>query len=193
MEQHILVKGMVCDRCVDFIQRGFRELGLPVIDINLGKVSFSDSLSDVQRVRVVNFLINSGFEPMSSRHERLVGQVKHLVEEYLSQAPLRKAHQRFSDFISESLNLNYDSISEIFSNNEGLTLEKYVIDRRLEKVKEFLVYTDKSLTEISHELGYSSINHLSRQFKEIIGFTPSHYRQIKGEKTKVILYNHEIV
>lgn len=186
MEQHIQIKGMVCSRCVDFIQRGFYDLSLPVMAVNLGRVSFSVSLTELQRTQVVDFLIRNGFEPMSNRNERLVMQVKKLVEEYINRSQLRNAHLRFSNLLSESLNLNYDSISKIFSDAEELTLEKYIISRRLEKVKELLVYTDKSLTEISHEFGYSSINHLSRQFKEMVGLTPSHYRQIRGDKRDVI-------
>lgn len=94
---------------------------------------------------------------------------------------------KFSTLLSETLHLNYDSISETFSLLEGITLEKYIITKRIEKVKELLVYSNKSLTEISHMLGYSSINHLSRQFKELTGLPPSYYRQVKREKEKSVI------
>jgi AraC-like DNA-binding protein len=92
---------------------------------------------------------------------------------------------KFSALIAERLSMNYDSVSELFSSGEGITIEKYLIHKRIEKVIEMLVYSEKSLTEISHLLGYSSINHLSKQFKEITGFTPSYYRKLKNHKVVV--------
>jgi AraC family transcriptional regulator len=184
MEQHFLIKGMVCDRCIAFIKRGTHELGLRVNDIRLGKIIFDSSLSAEEQVTLSEFLIRNGFEPMSDRHTRLINKVKQLVQDYLLESPsLRKL--KFSALIAERLNMNYDSVSELFSSGEGITIEKYLIHKRIEKVIEMLVYSDRTLTEISHHLGYSSINHLSKQFKEITGFTPSHYRKLKNHKVVV--------
>jgi len=184
MEQHFLIKGMVCDRCIAFIKQGTLGLGLRVRDIRLGKVTFDASLSAEEQVKLSEFLIRHGFEPMSDRHTRLINKVKQLAEDYLQESSsLRKV--KFSVLISEHLNMNYDSVSELFSSGEGITIEKYLIHKRIEKVIEMLVYSDRKLTEISHQLGYSSINHLSKQFKEITGSTPSRYRKLKNHKVVI--------
>jgi AraC-like DNA-binding protein len=184
MEHHLLIKGMVCDRCIAFIKQGTHDLGLRVNDISLGKIIFDASLSAEEQVKLSEFLIHNGFEPMSDRHTRLINKVKQLAEDYLQESSsLRKV--KFSALIAERLSMNYDSVSELFSSGEGITIEKYLIHKRIEKVIEMLVYSEKSLTEISHLLGYSSINHLSKQFKEITGFTPSYYRKLKNHKVVV--------
>lgn len=184
MEHHLLIKGMVCDRCIAFIKQGTHDLGLRVNDISLGKIIFDASLSAEEQVRLSEFLIHNGFEPMSDRHTRLINKVKQLAEDYLQESSsLRKV--KFSALIAERLTMNYDSVSELFSSGEGITIEKFLIHKRIEKVIEMLVYSEKSLTEISHLLGYSSINHLSKQFKEITGFTPSYYRKLKNHKVVV--------
>lgn len=183
MEQNFLIKGMVCDRCVNFIKQGAESLGLKVNAISLGKVVFRSPLSIDDQVQFVNFLIDHGFEPMSDRHTRLVTKVKQLIDAYvLESSPNSKV--KFSVLLSESLNVNYDSVSEIFSASENITIEKYIINKRIEKVIELLMYTNQTLTEISHAMGYSSINHLSSQFKQVKGFTPSYYRKVKKQRLK---------
>lgn len=184
MEQHFLIKGMVCDRCIAFIKGGAHDLGLRVNDIRLGKIIFDSSLSVEEQVKLSEFLIRNGFEPMSDRYTRLINKVKQLAEDYIQESsPLRR--MKFSVLVSTRLNMNYDSVSELFSSSEGITIEKYLIIKRIEKVMEMLVYSDKTLTEISHHMGYSSINHLSKQFKDITGSTPSHYRKLKMHKVVV--------
>lgn len=181
MEQHFLIKGMVCDRCVNFIKQGTATLGLDISTVSLGKVVFRSPLSADDQVKLVNFLIDHGFEPMSDRHTRLVKKVKQLVEVYvLESSPNSKV--KFSVMLAETLNMNYDSVSEIFSASERITIEKYIINKRIEKVIELLIYTNKTLTEISHAMGYSSINHLSSQFKQMKGFTPSYYRKVNKQR-----------
>jgi AraC family transcriptional regulator len=181
MEQHLLIKGMVCERCVRLIRREVQQMGLCISNISLGRVSFCLELSLDDQTRLAAFLMDHGFETMSDRNTRLVQQIKQLAHQHL----VSDHRIRFSTLLAEELHMNYDSISEIFSASEGITLEKYIIRELLEKVKELLVYSDKSLTEISHLLGYSSINHLSRQFKEMVGVPPSHFRQIQSVKQHI--------
>lgn len=181
MEQHLLIKGMVCERCVNLIRKEVKQMGLCITNISLGRISFCSELSYDDQERLLTFLMDHGFETISDRNTRLVQQIKQLVRQYL----VGDHKIRFSALLAEELHMNYDSVSEIFSAREGITLEKYIIGERLEKVKELLVYSDKTLTEISHLLGYSSINHLSRQFKEMVGVPPSHFRQIRSTKQNV--------
>lgn len=176
---------MVCDRCINFIREGANRLGLHIQSISLGRLVLTDTLSSADQVKLINFLTGNGFEPMSSRHERTIHQIKQLINEFIQESPVTRKKVKLSEKLAETLHLNYDSLSEMFSNSEGITLEKYTITKRIEKVIELLMYSNRSLTEISHQLGFSSINHLSKQFKEIVGLSPSHYRKLKKEKERI--------
>lgn len=184
MEQptELSIKGMVCDRCINFITAGITRLGYPITKTALGKVFFATPLQDRDLLSISKFLTESGFELLSDKKERMIRRVKELIEAKLSENEKYGAKTKFSTVLSEHLNINYDSISETFAKHEGITLEKYIINRRLEKVKELLVYTEFSLTEIAYMTGFNSINHLSRQFKELVGLPPSHFKSLRKEK-----------
>ena len=182
MASEILLKGMVCERCIAVIKKGFTDLGLELAAISLGKLSLRSELHKEDLEKVKAFLTDNGFELISNRQIRIVNRAKELIDEVFKENIKYDPQLRFSSLLSERLNLNYDSISEVFTQIEGTTLEKYIIARRLEKVKELLVYTDFKLTEIAYVTGFSSINHLSSQFKELTGFSPSHFKAIKTNK-----------
>lgn len=186
MEQHmdILVKGMVCDRCKSVIVNGISNLGYRVKNASLGKLSLESPVDNEALTRIEAFLNKQGFEILSDRTSRLVNRVKEIVNETFGENKY-DVKQKFSAVLSERLNMNYDSISEAFAEVEGVTIEKYIITRRLERVKELLVYSDLTLTGIAHATGFSSINHLSRQFKELTGFPPSHFRLLRHKKEKL--------
>ncbi len=181
----ILIKGMVCDRCVSVIRKGIEQMGFSVKNISLGKVSFDKTLAEEDINRIKNFLLNNGFERMENRHQKIIDQVKKMIADVFAQNIKYDVKLKFSSLLAESLHMNYDSISELFSAAEGITLERYIITRRIEKVKELLVYTDFTLTEIAYITGFSSINHLSRQFKEFSGLMPTYFKKIKTEKNKL--------
>lgn len=180
---------MVCERCINLIREQVHQMNLCVRNISLGRITFCHELNRDDQEKLVSFLLDNGFETMSDRYSRLVHKVKEIVSQNLGNSQKTK----FSVVLSEALTMNYDSISEIFSTSEGITLEKYIIRTRLEKVKELLVYTDKSLTEIAYLMAYSSINHLSRQFTEIEGIPPSHFRKVRSNKQKISGWHPEIV
>lgn len=121
---------------------------------------------------------------ISNRQVRIVNQAKEIISEVFGQNVRYDAKLKFSSLLSETLHMNYDSISELFTELE-ITLEKYIITKRLEKVKELLVYTEFTLTEIAYITGFSSINHLSRQFKELTGFSSSHFKEVRSSKQKL--------
>ena len=122
-----------------------------------------------------------GFEVIDDRQSRLVKEVKDIVEEMFSD-DFDLTEVKFSKHISGKLHKDYDLISSIFSSCQGTTLEKYILNRRIEKVKELLVYSDQSINDIAFNLGYSSVAHLSKQFKTMTGLNLSHFREIKKEK-----------
>ncbi len=179
------IKGMVCDRCVSVIKSGIHSMGFGVERISLGKISLASPPDEAGVVAIKEFLADHGFELISDRETRIINRVKSLVTEIFSQHGGLNSKAKFSTMISESLNMNYDTISEVFSSSEGMTLEQYIIHKRLEKVKELMVYTDSSLTEIAHLMGFSSVNHLSRQFKELTGMPPSLFKSLRAEKRKL--------
>lgn len=182
MASEILIKGMVCERCIAVIKEGITKLGHEVSKISLGKLSLNAEISKDELSKIETFLRENGFELISNKQVRIVNQAKSAIDEVFSENIRYDSRLRFSTLLSEKLHLNYDSISELFSELEGITLEKYIITKRLEKVKELLVYTDFSLTEIAYITGFSSINHLSRQFKELIGHSPSHFKAVRNTK-----------
>jgi AraC family transcriptional regulator len=185
MESEIMIKGMVCERCIFVINEGITTLGYVVNSVSLGKISLESEISKDDYDRIEAFLKSYGFELMARRQVRIVRQVKDLINGFFWGSNPDNSKIVFSKLLSASLHMNYDSISELFSRLEGITLEKYIISRRLEKVKELLVYTNLTLTEIAHITGFSSINHLSRQFKELTGLSPSHFKVVQSEKEKL--------
>ena len=182
MASEILIKGMVCERCIAVVKKGITNLGHEISNISLGKISITKELSKDESNGIETFLQDNGFELISKKKVRIVSQAKELINDVFSENIRYNSQLSFSTVLSEKLHLNYDSISEIFSELECITLQKYIISKRLEKVKELLVYTKFSLTEIGYITGFSSINHLSRQFKELTGLTPSHFKAVKKSK-----------
>lgn len=184
MEQpkEFFIRGMVCDRCVSVIKNGITNMGLPVEKISLGKITMTQPQGEAEIIKIRDFLNVHGFELISNRQTKIISQVKVLINEFFSDNGEDVRRVKFSALLAEALNMNYDSISEAFSVSEGITLEHYIINKRIERVKELLVYTDNSLTEIAHQLGFSSVNHLSRQFKELTGLTPSIFKSLRQEK-----------
>ena len=185
MASEILIRGMVCDRCISVIKEGITALGYHVNNISLGKLSLLDDVSKEGFDQIETFLDENGFEMISNRQMRIVNQAKDLINEVFAENVRYDSKLRFSALLSETLHMNYDSISELFTELEGVTLEKYIIAKRLEKVKELLVYTEFTLTEIAYITGFSSINHLSRQFKELTGLSPSHFKDVRASKQKL--------
>jgi AraC family transcriptional regulator len=176
---------MVCDRCISVIKEGITNLGYTITKISLGKVSLKEDLDKNDTDKVSLLLSETGFELVSNRHVRIVTQAKEVINEVFGENVKYDAKLKFSTLLAEKLHMNYDSISELFTEMEGITLEKFIITKRLEKVKELLVYTEFTLTEIAYITGFSSINHLSRQFKELTGFSPSYFKSIRSEKKKL--------
>lgn len=182
MASEISIRGMVCERCIAVIKEGITNLGHEISKISLGKLSLTEELNNEESNKIESFLQSNGFELISKRQARIVNQAKELIDEVFRENVRYDSKLRFSALLSERLHLNYDSISETFSALEGITLEKYIIAKRLEKVKELLVYTEFSLTEIAYITGFSSINHLSRQFKELTGLSPTHFKTVKNTR-----------
>ena len=176
MMEHITeisLKGMVCNRCISALKSALEAKGATVQSISLGKVrllkSSITSMDDIEEaIRCL------GFEILVEKQARVVETVKALVKTIL--ANNRYTRISFSERISEGAKAGYDTVSAIFSATEGITLEHYIINQKIELVKAMLKETDLSLTEISHLANYSSVHYLSKQFKSVAGLNPTEYR-----------------
>ncbi|WP_108212318.1 AraC family transcriptional regulator [Pontibacter mucosus] len=182
----ISIKNMVCDRCKRVVAEELQKLGYTVHQVNLGEaeVSASEGNPDLEQIR--EMLESNGFELLDDRKTQLIEKVKLAVIELVREAGESDLHINTSDYIAEKLDLDYNYVSSLFSASEGITIEKYLILQRIELVKELLVYDELSLKEIAYKLGYSSVAHLSNQFKKVTGLTPSHFKKIKSDKRKTL-------
>lgn len=175
---------MVCDRCKRVVAEELEKLGYEVVEVGLGEAEIASDTPDLPAIRQV--LETNGFELLDDRKTKLIEQVKLAVIALIHERPRMDLHVNTSDYIAEKVGLDYNYLSTLFSSSEGITIEKYVILQRVEKVKELLVYNELNLKEIAFQLGYSSVAHLSSQFKKITGLTPSHFKQVKEQKRKTI-------
>lgn len=181
MKLHI--KNMVCNRCIMVVNDELEKLGLHPASVELGEVVLSEELSDIQKGQVKSALEKVGFELIDNRKSQLIERVKTLLIELVHRQN-NKLNTNLSDYLIQQLGHDYSSISTLFSEVEGTTIEKYYIAQKIERVKELLVYDELSLSEIAHLLNYSSVAHLSKQFKKTTGLTPSHFKQIGALKRK---------
>ncbi|HVI47135.1 MAG TPA: helix-turn-helix domain-containing protein [Chitinophaga sp.] len=186
----IYIRGMVCDRCIQAIRDVFHELEIPVTGITLGEVTTVSALTAPSLDAVKEKLLPLGFTLLEDRRTSLVRELKRMVEEVYSGDYDFPQDFRFSDMVVKKFNRNYNVISNIFSEMEGITLEKYIMAYRMEKTKELLVYTDASLADIAFRLGFSSAAHLSKQFKSNTGLNTSHYKTVRQGKLSVAAKQH---
>lgn len=184
-EQKIYIKGMVCQRCIAMVKSELENIGLHPTNINLGEVTFSASTTIPDTATIEEKLKPLGFSLLEDKRVKLVVQVKALIAEVYGGDFDFPVRFRFSELAAERLHREYDTISSVFSSLENTTIEKYIIDFRIEKIKEYLVYTLQPLADISFRLGFSSVAHLSRQFKMVTGFNPSHLRSIREDKQRI--------
>ena len=172
---------MVCNRCKMVVKAELEKKGYQTSSVELGQVELEDEPTAAQKVELTEMLSQLGFELIDDKKSRLIEQVKNVVISSVHHSEER-LKTNLSDLLAEELKHDYKYISNLFSEVEGVTIEKYYIAQRIEKVKELLVYDEFSLSEIAYRLNYSSVAYLSNQFKKVTGLTPSHFKNIKGNK-----------
>lgn len=182
-EEKVYIKNMVCNRCIMVVRSELEKLGIEPISIELGEVTLSKALDSSQKEELNEVLESLGFALIDDKKARLIEQVKTLIVE-LVHYNNNDLKVNLSDYISEKVHHDYNYVSNLFSEVEGTTIEKYFIAQKVEKVKELLVYDELTLNEIAFKLNYSSVAHLSTQFKKVTGLTPTHFKQIKTNKRK---------
>jgi AraC-like DNA-binding protein len=177
----LFIKYMVSIRCKMVVKSELDKLGLHYLKVELGEVNVKENLTDEQRNLLKAGLLKSGLELMDDKKAVLIEKIKNLIVEmvhYSEEVP----KINFSDFLSEKLNYDYTYLANLFSEVTGLTIAQYMIAHKIERVKELLLYDELTLTEISYRLNYSSVAHLSNQFKKATGLTPSFFKQLKDKK-----------
>ncbi len=186
MNPHAIhIKNMVCDRCISTIKADLEGLNVTYKNIKLGTVELSKELTTEKKYEFSKLLASQGFELLESKNSKIIESIKNIVRKYVHKPEYRQ-NMTMSVIISEELNHEYSSLSTLFSSVEGITIEKYLIKQKVEKAKELLVYDELSLSEIADQLGYSSGQYLSSQFKKITGLTPSDYKNLGIHSRKTI-------
>jgi AraC-like DNA-binding protein len=177
----LYIKYMVSLRCKMVVKETFAKLGLHYIALDLGAVEVLEDISEEQRMELRRELVKSGLLLLDNRAAILVDKITSLIVEmihYTEEVP----QVNYSDFISEKLGYDYTYLSNIFSEVKGITIQQFIIIHKIERIKELLLYNELSLKEISYRLHYSSVAHLSNQFKKITGLSPAFYKQLKSKR-----------
>lgn len=180
--QEIYIKNMVCDRCIMTVRKLLEQVNAEVAHLSLGKVVLGKPLSNRQMQELTSELESVGLEMIDDRRSRIIEQIKNCIRELVHQKN-SDLKINLSDYLSEHITFDYAYLASLFTESEGTTIEKYFIAQKIERVKELLVYDDLSLSEIAHQMNYSSVAHLSSQFKKVTGLTASYYKQM-GDKRR---------
>jgi len=175
---------MVCDRCILVVRQQLDKLGLSYKNIQLGETELSELPSTEKMTLLKEHLHGLGFEVLDDKKSTIVEKIKTSIIQLIHNADEETLTIKLSVLLQEKLQMDYHYLSGLFSSIEGITIEKYVILQRIEKTKELLMYGESSLSEIADKLGYSSVQHLSLQFKKITGLTPSHFKQLRENMRK---------
>lgn len=167
------------------VENILNQLTIPFDKVALGEVALPGPLSAEAMRRVESELHKVGFEVIETRVNKIIEDIKGLAREYINLDP-EQPKVKLSQFITDRLHYDYSYLSDLFSSIEGKTIEQFFIGQRIEKVKELLVYDQLSLTEIAYQTGFSSVHHLSAQFKKVTGLTPSHFKRVGAARRKAI-------
>lgn len=176
---------MVCIRCKMVVKAELAKLGLHYVTVDLGEVEILENITPAQTEQFKEALLKSGLELMDDKKSVLIQMIKNVIVElvHYSTEPLAI---NFSEYLSQKLNHNYTYLASLFSEVQGTTIEQFLITHKIERVKELLVYDELNLTEIAYLLHYSSVSHLSTQFKKVTGLTASHFKQLKDKRRSML-------
>ncbi|MHA7056295.1 helix-turn-helix domain-containing protein [Aquimarina sp. M1] len=172
---------MVSLRCKMMVKEELKKLGLQYVVVDLGIIRILEDITTKQRKQLKENLLNSGLELLDDKKSILIEKIKNIIIEmihYTDELPL----VNYSDYISNKADYNYTYLANIFSEVKGITIQQFIIIHKIERVKELLIYDELNLTEIAYKLHYSSVAHLSNQFKKITGLTPTFYKKLKEKR-----------
>ena len=180
----IAVKNMVCNRCIKVVKDELQNNGIDYNDVTLGVITFNEEVLNKNKELLNKILRKEGFEILENKDAIVVSKIKALIIKNIHQGIEKPEHQNFSKYLSSQIGIDYSHISNLFSELEDKTIEHFIIEQRIERAKEFIMYNELTLSQISYELNYSSPQHLSRQFKQVTGLTPTEFKNI-GQRQKL--------
>ncbi|WP_320814220.1 AraC family transcriptional regulator [Flavobacterium sp.] len=172
---------MVSNRCKMAVKEDLKKLGLHFILVDLGEVEIMENISDEQRNNVKIALLKSGFELMDDKRAVLIEKIKNTIIEMVHHSD-EVIKTNFSNYLSEKLNYDYTYMANLFSEIQGSTIEQFIISHKIERIKELIIYGELNITEIAWKMNYSSVAHLSNQFKKVTGLSPSHFKKLKEKR-----------
>jgi YesN/AraC family two-component response regulator len=181
----LFIKYMVSIRCKMIVKSELEKLGIHHLIVDLGEVEIKENITIEQRHQLKAALLKSGLELMDDKKAILIEKIKSIIVEmvHYTDEPLKT---NFSDFLSEKLNYDYTHLANLFSETTGITIEQFIIAHKIERVKELLLYNELNLSQISYLLNYSSVAHLSNQFKKVTGLTPSFFKKLKHKRVSTL-------
>ena len=174
------VKNMVCNRCIRVVREELRKIGIDVRDVQLGEVVVAAKGLEKKLDSVEKVLEENGFELIDDKKAQLVEQIKTVIISLIHHSDGENTRLKYSQYLAQKMGYEYHHLSKLFSSIENVTIERFIILQKIERVKELLVYGEITLSEIAYRLRYSSVQHLSNQFKQVTGFTPTAFQRIKG-------------
>ena len=179
------IKNMVCNRCIKVVREELEKQDYKVEKIELGEVVITSDKQKFHVDKIKQSLEENGFELLDSRNANIIERVKILIIKLIHHNSTENLSDiNIHDEIIKDAGLSYQYVSSLFSSMEGITIEKFIIHQKIEKVKELIVYDELTLSEIAYKLGYSSVQHLSNQFKKVTGLSPSYFKKLKSKKRK---------
>lgn len=176
---------MVSNRCKIAVREELKKLGLHYIMVDLGVVEIMENITPEKRQLLKTGLTEAGFELMDDKRAILIEKIKNTIVQMVhhTEEPIKI---NFSDYLSEKLDHNYTYLANLFSEIQGTTIEHFIISHKIERIKELIIYGEHNITEIAWKMGYSSVAHLSSQFKKITGLSPSHFKKLKDKRRSPI-------
>lgn len=181
----LYIKYMVSNRCKITVKEILKELGLHFIVVDLGEVDVMENISSEQREELKAALLESGLELMDDKRAMLIEKIKNTIIEMVHHSD-EVIKVNFSIYLSEKLNHDYTYLANLFSEVQGTTIEQFIISHKVERIKELIIYDELNISEIAWKMNYSSVAHLSNQFKKVTGLSPSHFKQLKTKKRSPI-------
>lgn len=172
---------MVSARCKLAVKSALKDLGLHFIVLDLGEVDVMEDVSNAQRASLKTLLMESGLELMDDKKAILIERIKNTIIQMVHHTE-EMIKVNFSNFLSEKLNHDYTYMANLFSEVQGTTIEQFIISHKIERIKELIIYNELSITEIAWKMNYSSVAHLSNQFKKVTGLSPTHFKNLKDKR-----------
>ncbi|MBL0064861.1 MAG: AraC family transcriptional regulator [Bacteroidetes bacterium] len=183
----IYVKNMACESCKIVVKKALNELDISPVKVELGEIETKQDLTIEEKKELNNKIKSAGLELLEKKQGVLIEKIRKVIYNYVYKSD-EKPNIKFSVLLSEELNHNYNYLANFFSEVEATTIEQFILSLKIERIKELIIFGEDTLSEIAHKLHYSSVAHLSAQFKKITGLTPSHFRALK-EKRRITIQN----